>query len=42
MKLPNAAATTARFTHAMAAFQVIPSHYSGLKHLFKVLGSKKK
>jgi hypothetical protein len=42
MKLPNAAATTARFAHAVAAFQVIPSHCGGLKHLFEVLGSKEK
>jgi hypothetical protein len=42
MKLPNAAATKARFAHAVAAFQVIPSYYDSLKHLFKVLGSKEK
>jgi hypothetical protein len=42
MKLPNAAATTARFAHTVAAFQVIPSHYGDLKHLFEVLESKEK
>jgi hypothetical protein len=42
MKLPNAAAIKARFAHIMAAFQVILSYYSDLKHLFKVLGSKEK
>jgi hypothetical protein len=42
MKLPNAAAITARFTHTIAAFQVISLHYNGLKHLFEVLGSKEK
>jgi hypothetical protein len=42
MKLPNAAAIMARFTHAVAAFQVILSYYSDLKYLFEVLGSKEK
>jgi hypothetical protein len=42
MKLPNATATKARFTHAVAVFQIISLHYSDLKHLFKVLGSKEK
>jgi hypothetical protein len=42
MKLSNAAVITARFTHAVAAFQVILSYYDDLKHLFKVLGSKEK
>jgi hypothetical protein len=42
MKLPNAVAIKARFTHVIAAFQVILSHCDGLKHLFKVLGSKEK
>jgi hypothetical protein len=42
MKLPNAAATKTRFTHAMTAFQVISSHYDGLKYLFKVLENKEK
>jgi hypothetical protein len=42
MKLPNVTVITARFAYVMAAFQVIPSHCGGLKHLFKVLGSKEK
>jgi hypothetical protein len=42
MKLPNAAATTARFTHAVAAFQVILLHCDDLKHLFKMLANKEK
>jgi hypothetical protein len=42
MKLPNAAAITARFTHAIVAFQIILSHYDDLKYLFKMLGSKEK
>jgi hypothetical protein len=42
MKLPNATAIKARFTYVMTAFQIILSYYDDLKHLFKVLGSKKK
>jgi hypothetical protein len=42
MKLPNTAVTKARFAHAVAAFQVILSHYNDLKYLFEVLESKEK
>jgi hypothetical protein len=42
MKLPNAAVITARFAHAIAAFQVIPSYYNDLKYLFEMLENKKK